>query len=489
MRRVGDFLLFCAGVSPRLMATCPESERAKHTTIGVLVLITAGTAAIAMDYAAERVFDGAAIPLLLGLGYGSFAFCVDRFMILTIRKRRIAALVGQGFVRMAVATLVAIVVATPLEIRIVRDRVTLGREELRQRAVEQAHRFHARETGLDDTMTELAAENTTLSGLTRRLGDDPPGEMFKQAIRAADRCRADLTRVVERRRLDEPPLLRRLDEIDNETTDLEARDPASLGLTRLAVDRRDLTRRIDALRTAVGSKTQECNQLNASTLRQRQEYARALEEQLGLATAAVARLRNRQEVAEAATGKEMETARAVSGRAFRPGLVADLEGLWMMMLENTTIWWICMGLSLFLISLDVAPIVSKVIAPRGPYDAALEAEEAAAMAPHEATIAFHAQADQAVFAEALKLEHQCRGIEKALVAYMEVAGSFARRMQDLTTEFQTTLQHFERVARKSIDPADAHHIAKLIKDMNEMFGKARAEALAEFSIRIRQAFN
>lgn len=172
------------------MAKCPDSERTRHATMGALILITACTAGVAMHNAALRVFESEPIALALATGYGAFVFCLDRFMISTIRKRGAFSGAGQALVRVAVAFLMAIVIAAPLEVRITRDRVARRREESRQQALERGRETFARTTGLAAATADLAERNMALDGVLRRLGEDPPGGLFQETMRNLGPCRA-----------------------------------------------------------------------------------------------------------------------------------------------------------------------------------------------------------------------------------------------------------------------------------------------------------
>lgn len=268
---------------------------------------------------------------------------------------------------------------------------------------------------------------------------------------------------------------------------LEASSPPG-ELERLGIERREAGRRISSLRIAIRLRDSEYHQLATSIEKQRQEHTATLERRRDQVTAEIQQLGPVRQSALAATEKEVRTAQAASDQAFGSNLVADLEAMWDLMAENSTARWICLGLTLLLISLDVAPIAAKLMAPRGPYDAALEAEEAAAIVQQDATVRFHAQVGDGVFTEALRMQHRCRAIEKAPIAYMEVAASFSNRLQVLTADFQERLQSFERAARRSAGHADARDVDSLVTELDRMFCKARMDALAEFAARMRGAF-
>lgn len=484
IRRVGDFLLWCVGVSIILMNKCPGSERAKHTTNGAIMLLAAGTACIAMFFAAVRVFDNAFTAMLLGFGWSIFIFCVNRFLITTIRKRSKALLLGQALIRIGVALLVSVIIATPLELRITRDRVARGREELRLRVLAQDRTALEEATGFTTTTTKLASREKDLHDLAEHIGEDPPGEFFKATMSEAKSCRAELSRFTDRTRLEELPLVRKREEIDNEISGLHS----SERLTSLKIERNDISRRIARLHDNVNSKRAQCEQLETAVNQLRSQHEQQLQQQQSLMLAEVQKLSQTQQNTSAKVEKELQTSQAVSEKAFGSNLISDLEGLWYILEESTALRWICAGLSLFLISVDIAATGFKILMPRGPYDAALEAEEAVAIAQYDARVRFYRDADQNVFTEPFKLQQIGLAIEQGLIAYLDVAASFSTRMQELTGEFQRALRQFEREAQRWSVPENAAQIAELLKNLNEMFGQVRTQAMAEFSKRMRQAF-
>ncbi len=141
-----NFLIFCSGVSRKVLDKCPESELIKHSSIGTSVLFTAVLAMVSSHFAFSLIFDNFLSITALAFFWGLIIFNLDRYIISTLRKK------GNFFVeliqispRLILSIAIALVIAKPLELQIFKseieqvlyEKLTLNIADLEKKYVEQ----------------------------------------------------------------------------------------------------------------------------------------------------------------------------------------------------------------------------------------------------------------------------------------------------------------------------------------------------------------
>jgi hypothetical protein len=121
---VSNFLLFCSGVSRKILDKCPEAEVIKHTSIGASVLFTAILAMVSSHFAFSLIFESSVTILFLSFFWGLILFNLDRYIISTLRKK------GNFFLefiqispRLILSMGIALVIAKPLELQIFKSEI------------------------------------------------------------------------------------------------------------------------------------------------------------------------------------------------------------------------------------------------------------------------------------------------------------------------------------------------------------------------------
>ena len=139
---LNEFLWICAGADRKVLRQCP-TEHAKYAGIGGTILFTAIMASISGGYAiykvfADEVFDKANevwltdmnavyTAIAFGIVWGLLIFNLDRFMVNTmfsdgtekITKEEIKG----ALPRLVLAVFIGIVISTPIELRIFKDKI------------------------------------------------------------------------------------------------------------------------------------------------------------------------------------------------------------------------------------------------------------------------------------------------------------------------------------------------------------------------------
>jgi hypothetical protein len=123
MNWIEKFLLICSGSNIKLLEKSP-TEINKHVGIGGVILFTAILAALSSGYALISVFDNIWSAIGFGLLWGLMIFNLDRFIVASMRKS--GNFFRQFFAatpRIILAALLGIVISKPLELRIFQKEI------------------------------------------------------------------------------------------------------------------------------------------------------------------------------------------------------------------------------------------------------------------------------------------------------------------------------------------------------------------------------
>jgi len=117
------FLLICSGANVHLLKKSP-SEWNKYAGIGGIVLFTAVFATLSAGYAMFTVFDEIYISVVFGILWGLMIFNLDRYIVSSIKKT--GSFWNQFFMampRLILAGFLGIVISKPLELKIFEKEV------------------------------------------------------------------------------------------------------------------------------------------------------------------------------------------------------------------------------------------------------------------------------------------------------------------------------------------------------------------------------
>ncbi|HET9970382.1 MAG TPA: DUF4407 domain-containing protein [Streptosporangiaceae bacterium] len=117
--RFSDYLAWLGGGDPVMLARVPE-ERARFVQMAGVLLTTSGIAVMSMVFALHDAVNVPALPAaILGLLWGAVIFNLDRFLVLSMgRARDRWRRIWITLPRLALAMVLALVISTPLVLRI-----------------------------------------------------------------------------------------------------------------------------------------------------------------------------------------------------------------------------------------------------------------------------------------------------------------------------------------------------------------------------------
>jgi len=119
IKRVGDYMAWLGGAEPAVLAQVP-SARGRFVQMAAVLLTTASLAVVSMTFA---LHDGVKLPLPVvvpfGLLWGVVILNIDRYLVISmgsIRDR--GRLLWMGLPRLGMAIILALVISTPLVLRV-----------------------------------------------------------------------------------------------------------------------------------------------------------------------------------------------------------------------------------------------------------------------------------------------------------------------------------------------------------------------------------
>lgn len=133
---ISEFLWKCAGVNRPILRQCP-TDYAKYAGIGGTILFTALMAMLSGGYAIYKVFSddvngttdqhAVIIAIFFGIFWGLLIFNLDRFMVNTMYSDGTPKITKEelrgGLPRICLAIFLGVVISTPIELRIFRDKI------------------------------------------------------------------------------------------------------------------------------------------------------------------------------------------------------------------------------------------------------------------------------------------------------------------------------------------------------------------------------
>jgi len=125
-----NFLWWCAGTHQKLLKEFP-SEHTKYSGLGGVILATFVLATISAGYAIHTVFNNWFWTIGFAIIWGVIIFNFDRFLVSTMRKYGISRRkqFWMAVPRIALALLIGIVIARPLEMKIFEKEISVKMTE------------------------------------------------------------------------------------------------------------------------------------------------------------------------------------------------------------------------------------------------------------------------------------------------------------------------------------------------------------------------
>ncbi|MDZ7369492.1 MAG: DUF4407 domain-containing protein [candidate division KSB1 bacterium] len=365
-----SFLIFCSGVETKFLKQA-HSEHTKYASIGASVLFTAIFAFIASSYAIYKVFyidsnartvggnvqlnvqlNEMAIYYALGFGFlwGLMIFNLDRYIVSSMRKeeKRWKEFVP-AFLRIIVASLIAIVISKPLEVKLFETRILDQLDSKKQSVLK------------DKTEAELKQRNFHVEKKSKL------DSMFL-ALQAAE-----LERPIGVRNLqnDLAICLRNLERLENEYQK-----------TRLELVKLDSTKyheisstqkQISELQSQINTARRECGIKKRNLKEAEDAYIKSIKSQKDEVTEQRDAEQKRVVRADSVFKAREQEVKDINDISFSPTLIPQLEALDSLKKAerekgNYTVFLVGLFIILLFFAIETTPIFVKLLSSQGPYD-------------------------------------------------------------------------------------------------------------------------
>jgi len=365
------FIVFCAGADRGIIEECP-TEWQKYTSLGATVLFTGLLAWVSCGYALYSVFQSFQAAMIFGFLWGLVIFNLDRFIIVTLKKLddkpfekygpfsgifRIATEFFCALPRIALALIIAITIAKPLEVKIFEDRLRDAIVQNKQDAIDRNKEQIEKRYKINET-----AETVALEAKVNKIDDelksaeDPP--LVKNHLREKLKEAEGVLSKSKSKKATNDQAIQQLAIPDSVS------DPRR---ERLIDENKKLQYAVNMGQREVDKIKKEIDVIRYNYYKSKHDELEEVKRELRAAKAEDASTHG---VAHA----EIEAMMHETGKSFSNTFVTQLEALGTLT-ENKTMRQISMMLTLLFFAMELAPIFAKLISKRGPYDERIDSIE------------------------------------------------------------------------------------------------------------------
>ena len=365
------FIVFCAGADRDIIEEC-STEWQKYTSLGATVLFTGLLAWVSCGYALYSVFQSLQAAMIFGFLWGLVIFNLDRFIIVTLKKLddkpfekygpfsgifRIATEFFCALPRIALALIIAITIAKPLEVKIFEDRLRDAIVQNKQDAIDRNKEQIEKRYKINETeeTKELEAKINKIDE-ELKSAEDPP--LVKIHLRGKLK---EVESALAKNKSKKASSDAAIQQIENSD---EKSDPRK---DKLIEESAKLQYTINIGQREVEKVKHEIDAIKYEYYKSKYEELEAVKLELKSAKADGA---SAHDVAKA----EIEAMVQETGKSFSNTFVTQLEALGTLT-ENKTMRQISMMLTLLFFAMELAPIFAKLISKRGPYDERIDSIE------------------------------------------------------------------------------------------------------------------
>lgn len=385
---INDFLIFCSGSDKGLINQCPNSERIKYSSIGATVLLTGILAAISSGYALYTIFRGEKYAMISAIGFGlvwaTVIFNLDRYIVSSLRKEgNWKKELLYATPRFIIAILISLVIAKPLEVRIFASRIEQQiLEDKRQKLKDEKLWIDQQNdlTKLENTMQDQTSELGTLDSL--RQGD-PTSDDFKKLLGDRNMALQDLNSVSKSNNPKISDYNFKISQIKGDPNNYREIKDDSTGavidrklLSEASKSINDLAYSRNVLLNEIKAKQKRVVNLDAEIQKARNDYKAIMAQRISEKQAEMAQTKQTKAQADSIAQIQFDESVKVKERSYTNNFITQVEALGNLNSETfSTMWWTSILLMFLFITIEIAPIVVKLLSKRGPYDELLERVE------------------------------------------------------------------------------------------------------------------
>jgi hypothetical protein len=338
-----DFLISCSGADKNILEHCPAPEIAKYEGIGGTVFFTGLFAMLSGGYALYFVFhsqDNALLfALFFGMIWGLFIFNLDRYIVSSmVKKESFWSDFKLALPRLALAILLAIVISTPLELKLFETEINSQLISIEQNKFkEQEDSIRARNKAKEEAITRsfqpaINALTVQIDNLTKESNE--PDSKLSTEIDRLNKLKQDV-----------------INEI------LGKAESGKTGCGRICKEKQSL---VEKAEKEVNRLEQKVNTLEQTITSLRDEKTKLTKS-----------FSSKKVELHSSEEKEIDILKQKREKKY-DGLAARLEALGKLTRENDTLLRAYIFITLLFFAIETAPIFVKIMANKGPYDVILE---------------------------------------------------------------------------------------------------------------------
>ncbi len=161
------FFIWLSGVSPKILATCPESEQKRQAALGGAVLIPAVFATITSAFLLHTLNFSTFVIVPVSLLWAMIVLLMDRALLSTYRKGfSFPGKVGQFLLRFTIAFLIALTVAHPVVLLLFSERIEAAYNEGR---IKEEHARLALRCDIKNPASDIRLLDQRIDALSHKL--------------------------------------------------------------------------------------------------------------------------------------------------------------------------------------------------------------------------------------------------------------------------------------------------------------------------------
>jgi len=362
MKRIADFFILCSGTRKEILDNCP-TERTKFAGIGSIIFLTALLAVFSGGYAMYITFKNLNTAIFFGVLWGIVIFCLDRYIVSSIRKER-------GFMkefkmavpRLMMAIVLAFTISKPIELKLFEGPILkeLGQERQVSDSICEKN-FNTTRGTLENNISTLRSE---LQDRKNEIYNNDPVFKKKEELKVSlEKTNTNLNNQIQSN----------LSIIKNNTTYTEIRDPETdqiKGVWRYNSLARAKAAENKALRGEMTNNRQSMNDMTAELTSRKNELegqVKVIEQQY---TDQIAGVQKHIESLDADRQSIISQCKADASK--NTDLIGQLVVLSKLTKNQRPVMWASIFITALFLLIEVAPISVKLLAKRGPYDDILE---------------------------------------------------------------------------------------------------------------------
>lgn len=393
---IQNFLWTCSGVDKEILKQCP-TEWNKYAGIGATILFTGVLASLSGGYALYTIFrngdivqidSSALIPaILFGILWGFIIFNLDRFIVSTFKKSesdswhvRLGKDLLHALPRIILAVIIAIVISKPIEIKIFESRLA---EQIKKNEM-LSKKSNASEFdniyGVSDKEKRVSDIEASITKLHTELNTDPQNvkdlinKDLEQAKSALSRIKGINNSKIEKHRTIISSIK------DNQNNYRPVRDASGNvienKLTKEANDKIAIENRaIGTLNKEIRDKQAEVDRINKQIDEARKKHEKETQQKIDIKKTEKTNEETILKESRAKAEEDTKKANITSERAFTNNFITQIEALGDLTKSDKTMWWTSLMITLLFLTIELAPILTKLIINRGPYDEILDRTE------------------------------------------------------------------------------------------------------------------